>query len=1105
MASGSPPILSPDIPLPLNPVFSVLPSPYLLLTPELVMVAASDAYLAATHTRRDTLLGQYLFDAFPDNPATPQAQATRNLRASLRQVLATGQPHTMPRQRYDVPDPDHPGQFLERYWLPRNAPVLDAAGRITHLLHAVEDVTEQVEAEHELRISQALGDQARAEAEAKRQRFYEVLMHLPAQVATYHGSELTYTFVNPRYQRYFPGRLLLGQPLRHMQPNVAGQGIIGLLERVYQTGEPYHGNELEVWIDFADSGQPRQVFLDVFFHPLRNAQGQIDGVLDFSYDVTEQVRARRELQQLNTELEGRVAARTGELTAALREAEQQRSSLQTQQRMLQQIMGQVPAAIATLAGPEHRYLFANDAYQALTGGRVQIGQPVREVLPELAAQGFVGLLDEVYRSGEPTQGIDMPLQLRDAESGQLRTRYADFIYQPLVNVQDQPEGILAFIVDVTARVQARQRADALQAEAAAAARRLAEEREKFYHVFADTPAAICIHQGPEHRYEYANVAYQSLFEDRQLLGSTVAEAVPEAAEAGAIALLDRVYQTGETHFEHEFPLLVRQPNGLPPKQMYFTFTAQAYREQGQIAGISTVAYEVTEQVLLRRQHEATQQRLYRLVMEAPAAICILDGPDLVFELVNPPCQQLFQGRELLGKPLAEALPELAEHPVMGMFRQVYETGTTLESAAMLVPIVRLADGVLENRYFNYIQQARRNADGQVDGVLVFAFEVTEQVRARQASEASTRQLRLLTDSLPVLIGYLDREERYRFANQAYEAWFGRKPADMLGRTVREIVGEPAYQRAAPYIARALAGERVDFDLTMPYRPGFTKHIHTSYIPDVRDGQVLGFYTLVADVTEQVEARAQVQQLNAELEGINDELNKSNTQLTHTNVDLDNFIYTASHDLRAPITNIEGLLQTLQAELEPPAATSEVPYILELMHDSVERFKTTIDHLTDVSKLQREYGQAAAPVALGATIEDVLLDLTPLLREAHAQLTVSVQAVPTVNFAAKNLRSVLYNLISNALKYRHPDRPALIAVRARRTAGQVVLEVEDNGLGIDLNRANNLFGMFQRLHTHVEGSGVGLFMVKRMVENAGGQITVESEVGKGSTFSVFLPS
>ncbi|UOQ71344.1 PAS domain-containing protein [Hymenobacter cellulosilyticus] len=361
-------------------------------------------------------------------------------------------------------------------------------------------------------------------------------------------------------------------------------------------------------------------------------------------------------------------------------------------------------------------------------------------------------------------------------------------------------------------------------------------------------------------------------------------------------------------------------------------------------------------------------RLERFFMQAPAAICILDGPDLVFELVNPAYQALFPGRHLLGLPLLQGLPEIAGHQVYQTFRTVFETGITHQEESLLIPIARPEDGQLEDRYFNYIQQARYDEHGRIDGMLVFAFEVTEQVVARKLSEASSHRLRLLTDALPVLISYVDREHRYQFANLAYKAWFNQEPAALLGQRVESIVGLAAYAQVLPYMERALAGEQVNFDVRMPYRENFVKHIHTSYVPDVQDGQVAGFYTLITDITEQVLARERVQELNEELAAINEELQSSNEelldtnrQLTRSNVDLDNFIYTASHDLKAPISNIEGLLYALNEELPPQvSSTGNVSPILSRMLDSVNRFKRTISHLTEVSKLQKEHTPPPSP-------------------------------------------------------------------------------------------------------------------------------------------------
>ena len=171
---------------------------------------------------------------------------------------------------------------------------------------------------------------------------------------------------------------------------------------------------------------------------------------------------------------------------------------------------------------------------------------------------------------------------------------------------------------------------------------------------------------------------------------------------------------------------------------------------------------------------------------------------------------------------------------------------------------------------------------------------------------------------------------------------------------------------------------------------------------------------------------------------------------------------------------------------------------------MERFQRTIEHLTAVSKLQKEHDPPVALVALAPVLEGVRQDLVPLLRQTGGQLRLDIAACPPLRFAEKNLRSVLYNLLSNALKYHHPDRVPDVHVRYRQEADCTVLEVQDNGLSLDLARETQLFAMFQRLHTHVEGSGLGLYMVKRMVENADGKITIHSLVGEGTTFAVYFP-
>ncbi|WP_375417824.1 PAS domain-containing protein [uncultured Hymenobacter sp.] len=1008
----------------LLPVFNALPGAYLLLSPELIIEAASDAYVASTLMARERLLGRYLFEVFPDNPAAPEAHGQRNLRASLAQVLATGQPHEMAPPHYDLPDPAAPGRVGQQHWLTSNTPVLDAQGQVRHIIHTVTNITGQVRADAELARSQAAAA-ARADAERQRQQVHEVLMQAPALICLFQGPAHVFSLVNPPYQQLVGQRPLLGRPIREAMPELAGQPIFSLLDKVYQTGETFYAQEMLVQLDHANTGDQElgQNYYNFIYQATRELSGAINGILVFAYEVTAQVRTRRQveygrqqvqdlneelaatneelratneeflasnaeltrtqqqLRQLNQELETRVAARTTEALAARAETERQRERLE-------RLFMQAPAAICILDGPELVFELVNPGYQRLFPGRDLQGQPLLAALPELTNHAAWRSLQRVYQTGQTHEEQNMLIPVARHAGAPLENRYFNYVQQPRYDEHGQIDGVVVFAFDTTGQVRDRQRADTLQTEAMAAARRQTQERETLYQVFERTPAAICIQRGPTHRYEYVNQAYQDFFPDRQLLGRPVAEALPEIVPQGIVALLDKVYKTGETYFGHEVPLTIT-PGARPPEDHYYTFTYQAYRENGQIVGISTFAYDVSEQVQSKQEATRQSQLLHQLFLEAPAPIVILDGPELVFELVNPAYQQIFPGRELRGKPLLVALPELAGTPIPELFRRVYQTGEPYVAQELPLMMARHEGGPLEEIYWTFTYQARHNAAGAVDGVMVFAHEVTDQVRARRVVEQSGQQ-----------------------------------------------------------------------------------------------------------------AQAQAQALTA-----------ANQQLTRANVDLDNFIYTASHDLKAPITNIEGLLHVLREQL--PAATQRagaVQPVLAMMQGAIERFQLTIAQLTDVSRLQQ--AQPAEAVDLAALVEDVRLDLASVLVAAGARLTVEVAACPQVLFAPKNLRSIIYNLLSNAVKYGHPGRLPVVELRAyplpgsqgqgeSQASGGVVLEVQDNGLGLDETQQAKLFVMFQRLHDHVEGSGIGLYMVKKIVDNAGGTIQVQSQPGVGSTFTVTL--
>jgi PAS domain S-box-containing protein len=264
-----------------------------------------------------------------------------------------------------------------------------------------------------------------------------------------------------------------------------------------------------------------------------------------------------------------------------------------------------------------------------------------------------------------------------------------------------------------------------------------------------------------------------------------------------------------------------------------------------------------------------------------------------------------------------------------------------------------------------------------------------------------------------------------------------------------------------------------------------------------EGEHIGYTKITGNITKQKELQDKLAQRQEQA------LEQKNTELQITNRDLENFIYTASHDLKAPIINIEGLLKALHKCLGSQLLQQErVQQIYGLLQESVDRFKETIGDLTEVSRIDRESLEDLAPIDPGEVLHQVQLDLAPQIAEAKARIETKLDC-PSIHFSRKNLKSILYNLLSNAVKYRAPDRTPLIRISCRPQDDYQVLCVEDNGLGMDMHQAEKIFALFKRLHSHVEGTGVGLYMVKKIIENAGGKIEVESQIGVGSTFRVYF--
>lgn len=285
---------------------------------------------------------------------------------------------------------------------------------------------------------------------------------------------------------------------------------------------------------------------------------------------------------------------------------------------------------------------------------------------------------------------------------------------------------------------------------------------------------------------------------------------------------------------------------------------------------------------------------------------------------------------------------------------------------------------------------------------------------------------------------------------------------------------------------------------------------SGYIIRDEKGRPLRIIGAMTDVTERVKfeeaqkkanemLEIKVRERTAEIAGKNKELNRNYETLKRLNDDLDSFVHAASHDLKVPIVNMEALVNMLDREDLPNRAKE----VVEKLRAAVERVEGTIENLAKATRARKNLYDDVERVSFSGIIQEIEEEISEFIKDSSAEIKLDLE-VDQIHFTRTGFKSILYNFLTNSIKYKHPEREPLIQIKTRDLGPEILLIVEDNGLGIDLDRqGKKLFAIFKRLHDHVEGSGVGLYMVKKVIENNGGRIEVESKLGEGTRFKVFF--
>ena len=560
-----------------------------LLAQSPLSIALYDAAgrVAFGNTAYERHFGIRLADVPPDYSllGDPQLEAA-GLAPLIRRAYA-GESVVLPPVRYDAARAtDGAGRTI---WTQGHCfPVRDEAGAVAHVAIVHVDVTPWAAAEAALRETTAalelrnahLRDQAR-ELDVERARLARVIAQLPAAVAVFEGPELRFRALSAAYQQIVGGREVLGRPLREALPELAnrdaGADFVGLLERVYGTGEAVVLTNQRARWDASGTGEATDHLIDLIYAPLRapahdgDARGAVEGVTALVLDVSARVRAEDAVRESESRL--RLALRSGGLGWWEWDAA---TNVVRWSPEVEAMHGMVPGSFAGTFASFRETIHPDDEPRVLA----EIARTV-----STRAQRYTVR----YR------------YLRREPDGRTIVRWLEGEARLYLDAAGEPLRLLGVVGDATERVELLAATEAARRDAESAKARLTD-------VFRQAPAFIAVLRGPDHVFELVNDQYYQLAGHRETVGKTVLEALPEVRGQGFTELLDGVLATGEPFVGRELPIRLAREPGAPLEERYVTFVYQPLTEpDGTRSGIFLHGVDVTDEVRTRREVEAARR------------------------------------------------------------------------------------------------------------------------------------------------------------------------------------------------------------------------------------------------------------------------------------------------------------------------------------------------------------------------------------------------------------------------------------------------------------------------------------------------------------------
>ncbi|MFV5687832.1 PAS domain S-box protein [Flavobacterium sp. ZT3R25] len=731
---------------------------------------------------------------------------------------------------------------------------------------------------------------------------------------------------------------------------------------------------------------------------------------------------------------------------------------------------QAPFSMGILKGPNHVYEMVNRFYLELIGKKDIIGKSVKEVRPEIVANGLIEILDQVYKTGIYFSANEVLIKLDKENNGEIVDMYANFLYQAHRNKEGNIDGVFFIAVDVSEQVISRKKIEA--------------NENRYEEILQNLPMATYSCDAEGHIIKY-NKAATVLWGREPEIGKDMwcgsctiydmdGNPIPLDSCPMAVVLREGKVIVGEE-------IIIERPNG--EKRNVASYSIPFIDVESQITGAINVLTDVTENKVAQQTLKESEKKYRQIVETAQKGIWLVDENYLT-RFVNKKMGEILEytREEMIGKDIYFFMDDRGNQIVERL-------------------LLRREEKYTRQSRFKYISKFGKEVWTHIStnplfdeaGIykesLAMVTDITESKKAELNLKQLNKELTYYKYALDEssIVAIIEHKGIIKHVNDNFCKISKYSRKELINQDYSIISSEYHSKEFFQSIWKTMAnGKLWKGEIKNKAKDGTIYWVDTTITPFLNEeGKPYQFVVTQFDITAHKKAEQNLEQKNKEL--------------IKTNTELDRFVYSVSHDLRSPLTSILGLISFIEEESQEADTLEHIIMI----RNSINRLDEFIKNILNYSRNNR-MGLEIEKISLQKTTVDIVDSLRSMKEAKGIHFEIDIKEQQPFYSDKLRFNTILENLISNAIKYHQKDKSGrYIKITGQSDHEKLQFSIADNGIGIASAHQTKIFDMFFRLSGNKDGSGIGLYIVKDTVGILQGTIQIQSEEGVGTDFIITL--